>query len=77
MAPPKERCKDLVGKRVRLLRPVKTLGGDFFPEGHVMEVAGTWRGRFELNDLVVTIGHGWSCRKGVRRMNRNAFEVVP
>lgn len=70
------RCKDYVGRLVRLLREVRTNGGHVFPAGHVMECRGTWRGRFNLDDLKQTVGPGWSTRKGVSRVSRNSFEVL-
>lgn len=44
----KELCRDLVGKKVRLLIDVETIGGVKFKAGEVLVVLSTHRGRFEL-----------------------------
>lgn len=60
--------KDLVGRRVRLLRHVRTRGGDVFVAGRTMVVLSTWRGTFELKALRGT--------SSVRGLSRASFEVL-
>ena len=66
----KELCKDLVGKRVRLVRELKNFGGEVFYVGTVMQVTSTHRGRYALQDLVAE-------RRNVRQVARYKFEVLP
>jgi hypothetical protein len=64
----KERMKDLIGRRVRLVKPLITRGGRRIAAGLVAEVASTWRGRFTLS----TDDDGF-----VRDVPRDTFEVIP
>jgi len=44
-----ERMKDLIGRKVRLLRTIRTRGGRDFPAGTVMTIEGHWRGEVHLS----------------------------
>ncbi len=64
------RCKDVVGRRVRLLREIITKAGDTYQPGELFYVHGTWRGRFNLGrsrraDSLVAL-----------QVSRYAFEVL-
>ncbi len=64
----KERCKDLIGKRVRLTRDVRT-GAGSYAKGCEFRVLSTWRGLYEL------FSFGPPAR-GIRKLSRKAFEIV-
>jgi len=70
-------CRDMVGKRVRLLRAMRTRGGTKFREGQLMDVVSTHRGRFELRTIRPSYKPGSpTVRKGIRAVDASAFEVV-
>lgn len=48
MMMPRERCKDLVGRTVRLTREVERRDGVRFRRGTRMRITGTYRGRYYL-----------------------------
>lgn len=63
----KKRCKDLLGKRVVLLRDITTNGGTVFIRGIVMVVTGTWRGRYSLEAV--------GTRASVRGIRPSNFKI--
>lgn len=72
-----ERCRDLVGRRVRLLHDVTTRGGTTYEAARIMIVTNTWRGMFDLEvtpreELMAARGQ-W---RGVMKVCRRDFEVV-
>lgn len=75
----RERCKDIVGKKVRLLRDMETRGGATFAAGTVMTCQGTYHGLFHLADLEwqpPEDATSWS-RPCIRKVDRRSFEVLP
>lgn len=74
----KERCKDLVGKRVRLKRQITTRGGTVFHVGEELVVAATWRGRFTLSvDGETVYTPDARIVSAVRRHNFDVLETEP
>jgi hypothetical protein len=67
----KERCKDIVGKRVRLLCDIQTRGGVKFPKGLEMACDGTWRGTFDLFASERPMG-----QRTILKVSRREFEVL-
>lgn len=79
-------CREIVGRRVRLLRKVTTGGGWSFAAGREMKCIGTYNGKFNLSTLgrpkaiitktkdgnVLTSHHSGICGVG-----RSCFEVLP
>jgi len=45
-----ERCKDLVGRRVRLTDDLELRSGKRYPKGSEWVVTGSWRGAFSLEE---------------------------
>lgn len=65
----KERCKDLVGRWVRLLEGITTRGGREFSKGDILKIDSTHRGRFALSyPAAPTIG--------IRQVPRFKFKVL-
>mgnify|MGYP001574960450 CR=1 FL=1 len=69
----RELCRDVVGRRVRLLKELTTRGSTIYPAGTVMTCDGTWRGMFDLRSDDRVRGHVW---RGVMKVRRQAFEIV-
>lgn len=65
------RCQDIVGRRVRLVRPIETRGGAEFAVGTELHCAGTVRGRFMLQNVA---GKPAAWVSGVERRD---FELLP
>ncbi len=63
-----ERCRDLIGKTVRVKCQIETRGHVFYEAGHRFRVTSTWRGKFELESLVD--------HSRVRGMVRDDMEIV-
>ena len=45
----RERCKDLVGRRIYTLRAIRNVAGAVIAKGHTARVVSTYRGRFLLD----------------------------
>jgi hypothetical protein len=72
----KEKCGDLVGQKVVLVRCVETKSGNLFPSGTVMRVDSTWRGLFMLS----TVDTVYPNNRSIRMCNRFDFqplEILP
>lgn len=67
------RCKEIVGRRVRLLRDLRNNGGAVFKRYRVMGVVHTYRGAFCLVGLKKVRGHVVT----ITHVNRHFFEVLP
>lgn len=46
--PPRRKPRSVIGRRVSLLRPVVTHGGERFEEGAELLVLGVWKGKLHL-----------------------------
>ena len=64
------RDRDLVDRKVRLVRDIETRAGVKYAKGQVMTVYGTWRGMFHLEDATTTP------RGSIRKVHRTDFEPV-
>lgn len=69
---PGERCKDLVGKKVRLVEELSTVGGNVFTKGTEMRVSSTYRGRYGLCSL----HDGDPSRTDISQVSRRKFQVI-
>ncbi len=80
-------CRDIVGRRVRLLKTVTTVGGWSFKKGRVMRCLHSWRGQFNLEVLApwrvkevrtrLLAGNSLLSRHtGIRQVSRRDFEVI-
>lgn len=63
------KAKELVGTYVKLLRDLRTNGGETFKAGTIMKVHGTWRGVFHLSATEPVNG----CTPGIRMVRRSSF----
>lgn len=63
------RCKDIVGRRVKLNRDIATRGGAVFLKGTVWFIEGTYRGTFELSKTDRGVDY-------VTRVPRTSFDLV-
>lgn len=75
-------CREIVGRRVRLLRKVTTGGGWFFEAGRLMSCEGTAAGRFSLRTIpkepdIKNADGSISNHSGIAGVPRDAFEVIP
>lgn len=70
----KELCRDVVGKRARLLHDITTRGGTTFKAGTILDVCSTHQGKFHLR----TLDHDPSSSDtgGIRRVRRLSFQIV-
>ena len=64
------RCRDIVGRQVRLVRPIETRGGTQFAVGTELHCTGTHHGRFMLQSV-----NGPAA--SVRHVERRDFELLP
>ena len=71
---PRELCRDLVGKSVRLRFDVETVGGEKFTANEVLTVQSTWRGRYELTKPAPAEAN--VCVRSIRRVRRSSFDLV-
>lgn len=69
MTVPKERCQDLIGKKVRLLRRIESRGGTVFKVNEVGKISTTWRGRYGIDFT--------NPSRYVRGVLRCEFRVLP
>jgi hypothetical protein len=67
------RCRDWIGRRVRLVREIWTKGGRTYDKGSIWRVESTWRGRYTVTSAF-TNRHGWHDRMGF--VSRADFEEV-
>jgi hypothetical protein len=67
----RERCRDLIGKKVLLLRDIRTMGGHFFEKGRTMIVSSTYRGRYGLRALGTDAN-----QTNVKNVSKGSFEVI-
>ena len=68
--------RDWIGRRVRLLRKMETVGGLMLPTGLVMKLEATWRGRFKLS-VVRTCKHcGVGQRSSIARVRESDVELL-
>jgi hypothetical protein len=66
--------RDMVGRRVRLIREITTRGGNVFPAGTEMKVYSTWRGALNLNvDPNPRPGY---CCPGIRQVLPRQVEFI-
>lgn len=72
----KERCKDIVGKDVVLIREITTRGGIIFDVGEVMRCYGTHRGMFHLEAIHKCDRCARRSRPNIRHVERSAFKVL-
>lgn len=63
------RCKDIVGRRVKLNRDIATRGGAVFLKGTVWFIEGTYRGTFELSKTDRGVDY-------VTRVPRTNFDLI-
>lgn len=79
-------CRDMIGKRVKLLDKITTNGGWTFNKGRMMNVIGSYNGRFNLRTLrspkpIKTKAKDGSIiisiHNGVSGVSRASFEVLP
>jgi hypothetical protein len=67
MIPKSVKCKDLIGRRVKLVRDMSCFGGEkTLSAGHVLEVSQTHRGRFTLTSGVDSVLH--AARKDIEQV---------
>ena len=72
-----ELYRAVVGRRVRLLVPLQTKGGEKFAAGEVMCCQSTYRGRFTLADLKNADKSYDPSRRWISQVSRVQFEIVP
>lgn len=72
-ATPKERLKDLVGKRARLLRRIVTRGGVAFEMGQELDILGSWRRTFSLAERKTDGRIDWD--RSISGVHRSFFAV--
>jgi hypothetical protein len=75
-------CREIVGRRVKLLQTITTNGGWSFKKGRVMKVHGTYNGNFNLECLrrppmIKNKDGSQSCHSGITRVSRDHFEILP
>ena len=61
------RARDLVGRRVELIRTIRTASGEVYPVGAEATVQGFWRGKFSLD---------MASGGGVRQVGRADFRLI-
>lgn len=71
---PKELCRDLVGKKCRLVRDIETKAGDKFTKGELLTISSTHRGRFHLTAELPSGVTDWV--RTIRQVPRHDFELV-
>jgi hypothetical protein len=76
-----ERCKDVVGKHVRLTREIVNGRGEKFPPGSHWNVYGTHRGHFQLeaaNEKGETLyTPSRALVSAIRHVRRQDFQIEP
>ena len=76
------RCprRDLLGLRVRLLRNVRTKGGDLFRARRIMQISDRWGGLFALRTLrrprPIPTSYGERCPSEVSKVDARDFRIV-
>jgi hypothetical protein len=70
------RCKNLIGKRVRVVRDIVLRSGKVVVEGMMGKIEGVWRGKYTIIQYATAgvNGRGWVVL--LRHVGRDAFDVI-
>ena len=70
--------EEYIGRFVRMNRKIETTGGVVIPDGSILEITATWRGKFTVSALDSTPNDmGGSHRQACKGVSEYEFDLLP